>query len=130
MSTWMIRRCPSPAMAADIGARARARNRERAGASPQPMTKGEDMLRQLAGTMLAGAVRQVPGSEAGDPLASTLIGTGATLALTRGRRPIGIVLLAAGGYLLWRDVAKARRAAALMPPSAARQVPSASPAAT
>jgi hypothetical protein len=88
------------------------------------------MLRELAGTMLAGAVNQAPGTATGDPLTSTLIGTGATLAMTRGRRPVGIVLLAAGGYLLLRDISKARAAAAITPPPAPRPVPSRPPAAT
>ncbi|WP_419825275.1 hypothetical protein [Sphingomonas sp.] len=90
------------------------------------------MLRDLAGTLLAGAVNQAPGAPggSGDPLASTLIGTGATLAMTRGRRPVGLVLLAAGGYLLLRDVRRARATAVLNPPPAPRPVPAAGHPAT
>jgi hypothetical protein len=40
----------------------------------------------------------------------TLITTGASLALTRGRRPIGLALAMAGGLLLWWEIERERAA--------------------
>lgn len=62
------------------------------------------MLRTLAKTMLVGAVRRGTGLPAAGPISAALLTTGASMALSRGRRPLGLALIAAGGLLLWREV--------------------------
>lgn len=60
------------------------------------------MLNAAAAAILSSAVRRVADTGEAGPLTTALIGSGASLILTRGRRPLGVVLLATGGYLLWR----------------------------
>ena len=60
------------------------------------------MLRTLGKTMLVGAVQKRVGVTPVGPVSTALLATGASLMLTRGRRPIGLALVAAGGLLLWR----------------------------
>jgi hypothetical protein len=67
------------------------------------------MIETVTGTMLADLVRHGTGAPPSGPLTNALIGSGASLLMTRGRRPIGLVLLAAGGVLLWREAAAAQR---------------------
>lgn len=69
------------------------------------------MIGTMTGTVLADLVRHGTGAPPSNPLTTALIGSGASLLMTRGRRPIGLVLLAAGGLLLWREAAAARREA-------------------
>ncbi len=66
------------------------------------------MLRTLATSMLVGAVQKRIGVTPTGPVSTALLATGASLMLTRGRRPIGLALAAAGGLLLWRDVERQR----------------------
>jgi hypothetical protein len=61
------------------------------------------MLKMLAKTMFVGAVEKSIGVRPSGTLTTALLTTGASLLLVRGRRPIGFVLLAAGGMLLWRE---------------------------
>ena len=68
------------------------------------------MLGTFAGSMMADLVRQGTGAPPADPLTTALIGSGASLLLTRGRRPAGVILLVAGGLLLWREAAASQRA--------------------
>jgi hypothetical protein len=66
------------------------------------------MLKMLANTLIVGAVRKGAGMPRTGTLTSALLTTGASLLLVRGRRPVGFVLLAAGGLLLWRESEAAR----------------------
>lgn len=69
------------------------------------------MLGTLAKSMLAGAVQKRVGVAPAGPVSTTLLATGASLALTRGRRPFGLALIAAGGLLLWREIEHERKEA-------------------
>ena len=73
------------------------------------------MLRTLAKTMLIGAAQRRAGVMPAGTLSTALLTTGASLMLTRGRRPIGLAVAAAGGVLLWREVERNRAAAAAKP---------------
>ncbi len=79
------------------------------------------MLQTLAKSMLVGAVQERIGVTPAGPVSSALLATGASLMLTRGRRPIGLALAAAGGLLLWRaaerERSKAETAGAAVPPA-------------
>lgn len=66
------------------------------------------MLRTLAKSMLVGVVQKRVGVTPAGPVSTALLATGATLMLTRGRRPIGLALAAAGGLLIWRGVERER----------------------
>ncbi len=66
------------------------------------------MLRTLAKSMLVGAVQKRVGGTPAGPVSTALLATGASLMLTRGRRPIGLALAAAGGLLLWRAAERER----------------------
>jgi len=68
------------------------------------------MLRTLARTMLIGAVERRVGVSPAGPVSTALLTTGASLLLTRGRRPLGLGLAVAGGLLMWRAAEKARAA--------------------
>ena len=61
------------------------------------------MLKTLANTMLIGAVQKGTGVPPTSTLTTALLTTGASLLLARGRRPIGVALLAVGGLLLWHE---------------------------
>lgn len=67
------------------------------------------MIETMTGTVLADLVRHGTGAPPSSPLTTALIGSGASLMMTRGRRPVGLVMLAIGGALLWREAAAARR---------------------
>lgn len=75
------------------------------------------MLNTLANSLLIGTVQKGTGVTPAGPVTTALITTGASLLLTRGRRPIGLALLAAGGLLLWREVEKEQADARLKPVS-------------
>ena len=67
------------------------------------------MLRGLAQSVLVGAIeRGVGGRNTGTPaggaISTTLLTTGVSLMLVRGRRPAGLVLIAAGGMLRWIEI--------------------------
>jgi hypothetical protein len=70
------------------------------------------MLRMLARTALMGAVQKGTGVTAAGPISAALLTTGASMMLTRGRRPIGLALAAAGGLLLWHETQRDRERAA------------------
>lgn len=78
------------------------------------------MLNTLANSLLIGTVQKGTGVTPAGPVTTALITTGASLLLTRGRRPVGLALLAAGGFLLWREVEKERADANLKPVSPSR----------
>jgi uncharacterized membrane protein (UPF0136 family) len=67
------------------------------------------MLRTLAKTMLVGAVQKGTGVVPAGPISTALITSGASLLLTRGRRPVGLALAAVGGLLLWHETEQERR---------------------
>lgn len=79
------------------------------------------MLRTLAKSMLVGAVQKRVGVMPAGPVSTALLATGASLMLTRGRRPIGLALAAAGGLLLWRDVERQRAEAPDVPAPAGKE---------
>jgi hypothetical protein len=70
------------------------------------------MLRMLARTALMGAVQKGTGIVPAGPVSTALLTTGASLMFTRGRRPIGLALVAAGGLLLWHETERERERAA------------------
>ncbi len=70
------------------------------------------MLRTLAKSVLIGAAQRRAGVMPAGTVSTALLTTGASLMLTRGRRPIGFALVAAGGVLLWREAERSRAAAA------------------
>ena len=72
-------------------------------------TREYAMIETATGTVLADLVRHGTGAPPSSPLTTALIGSGASLMLARDRRLIGLVLLAAGGALLWREALAARR---------------------
>jgi hypothetical protein len=72
------------------------------------------MLRTLATSMLVGAVQKRVEVAPVGPVSTALLTTGASLMLRRGRRPIGLALLAAGGLLLWHEAG--RRPTPTLPP--------------
>ncbi len=69
------------------------------------------MLRSLAKTMLVGAVQKGTGVPRSGAISTTLLTTGVSLLLVRGRRPVGAALVAAGGLLRWHEIEQERRAA-------------------
>ncbi len=79
------------------------------------------MLRTLAQSILVGVVQKRIGVTPAGPVSTALLATGASLMLTRGRRPIGLALAAAGGLLMWRAAERERgeaQAAGEAPPAA------------
>ena len=66
------------------------------------------MLRTLAKSMLIGAAQRRVGVMPAGTISTALLTTGASLMLKRGRRPIGLALVAAGGVLLWREAERSR----------------------
>jgi hypothetical protein len=64
------------------------------------------MLNSLLNSALVGSVQKGTGVAPTGPVTTALITTGASLLLTRGRRPVGLALLVVGGLLLWREVEK------------------------
>jgi len=69
------------------------------------------MLRTLAKSMLIGAAQRRVGVMPAGTISTALLSTGASLMLKRGRRPIGLALVAAGGVLLLGRVNRSRAAA-------------------
>lgn len=68
------------------------------------------MLKTFAKSLLVGAVQKKAGVTKIGAIPGTLITTGASLALTRGRRPVGLALAVAGGLLLWWEIERDRAA--------------------
>ena len=68
------------------------------------------MLKMVAKSLLVGAVQKRAGVTKVGTIPGTLITTGASLVLTRGRRPIGLALAVAGGLLLWWEIERDRAA--------------------
>jgi hypothetical protein len=66
------------------------------------------MLRTLAKSVLIGAAQRRVGVMPAGTISTALLTTGASLMLKRGRRPIGLALVAAGGVLLWREAERRR----------------------
>jgi hypothetical protein len=66
------------------------------------------MLRTLAKSVLIGAAQRRVGVMPAGTISTALLTTGASLMLKRGRRPIGLALVAAGGVLLWREAERNR----------------------
>jgi hypothetical protein len=79
------------------------------------------MIRQAATSMLIGAVRKGTGATPAGQVTAGLLTTGASLLLTRGRRPVGLALLALGGLLLWHEVEKDQAAVRMKPAKAPKQ---------
>jgi hypothetical protein len=69
------------------------------------------MLRTLAKSMLIGAAQRRVGVMPAGTISTALLTTGASLMLKRGRRPIGLALVAAGGVLLWREAERSHAVA-------------------
>ncbi|NIJ32863.1 hypothetical protein [Sphingomonas oligoaromativorans] len=69
------------------------------------------MLRTLAKSMLIGAAQRRVGVMPAGTISTALLTTGASLMLKRGRRPIGLALVAAGGVLLWHEAERSRAVA-------------------
>lgn len=66
------------------------------------------MLRTFAKSLLVGAVQRKVGVPRTGTIPTTLLTTGASLMLVRGKRPIGVAMAAAGAFLLWREVERDR----------------------
>lgn len=76
------------------------------------------MLRGFVTSAVVGLVRRKAGVAAIGTIPAALLTSGASLILTRGRRPVGLVVAALGGFLLWREVVREQEEArlALLPP--------------
>ena len=66
------------------------------------------MLRGFATSALLGFARRKAGVHTIGTIPAALLTTGASLALTRGRRPVGLAVAALGGFLLWREIERER----------------------
>jgi hypothetical protein len=66
------------------------------------------MLRGFATSALVGFVRKRAGVPSIGTIPAALLTSGASLMLTKGRRPIGIAVAALGGFLLWREIERER----------------------
>jgi hypothetical protein len=69
------------------------------------------MLGTLAKSMLVGAVQKGTGVPQSGPISTTLLTTGVSLMLIRGRRPVGLALAVAGGLLRWHELEQERQSA-------------------
>lgn len=72
------------------------------------------MLESLVKSVLVGAVQKGTGIPQAGAVSTTLITTGVSLMLIRGRRPVGLALAAAGGLMRWHELEQERRAAQVM----------------
>ena len=77
------------------------------------------MLGTFAKSLLVGAVQKGTGVPQSGPISTTLLTTGVSLMLIRGRRPVGLALAAVGGLLRWHELEEERRAALKAPASPA-----------
>jgi hypothetical protein len=62
------------------------------------------MLRGFAKTAAIGFVQKKVGISPAGTLPTILLTSGASMLLTRGRRPIGLAVAALGAFLLWREI--------------------------
>jgi len=91
------------------------------------------MLRRLGTSVLVSAIERGvggrgTGTPAGGAIATTLLTTGVSLMLVRGRRPAGLVLIAAGGMLRWIEIERQNAARDGVRPRPARSAGDASAA--
>lgn len=82
------------------------------------------MLATVVGAMATAIARETGEGVAAGPFAQALIGSGASLLGRRDRRAVGLILLAAGGLLLWRETVAAERTRAALRPA---RIPDAPP---
>jgi hypothetical protein len=61
------------------------------------------MLKTMVNSFLVDAVRKRTGIPEPGVLTTAMLTTGASLLMSRGRRPIGLALIAVGGLLLWHE---------------------------
>jgi hypothetical protein len=86
------------------------------------------MLGTLAKSAMVGAIQRKAGVSPAGTMPTMLLTSGASMLLTRGRRPFGLALVALGGLLLWREIEQDRGEAeggispALRPPEPAGAV--------
>jgi hypothetical protein len=73
------------------------------------------MLRGFVTSALLGFARRKAGVHTIGTIPAALLTTGASLVLTRGRRPVGLAVAALGGFLLWREIEKQESEAGLGP---------------
>ncbi len=66
------------------------------------------MLRAFAKSVLVSALQKKAGVPRTGTIPGTLLTTGASLLLVRGRRPVGLALTAVGCLLLWREIERDR----------------------
>jgi hypothetical protein len=82
------------------------------------------MLATVVGAMAATIAREAADAPPVGGVASALIGSGASLIAQKERRTIGLMLIAAGGLLVWRQAAKAdRKAREALKPARVRPTP-------
>ncbi len=67
------------------------------------------MLDTFAKSLLVGAVQKGTGVPQSGPISTTLLTTGVSLMLIRGRRPVGLALAVVGGLLRWHELEEARK---------------------
>jgi hypothetical protein len=61
------------------------------------------MLKTLINSLVIDAVRKRTGIPEPGVLTTAMLTTGASLLFSRGRRPVGLALIAVGGVLLWHE---------------------------
>jgi uncharacterized membrane protein (UPF0136 family) len=69
------------------------------------------MIRGFVTAAVVGLVRRKAGVPAIGTIPAALLTSGASLILTKGRRPVGVAVAALGGLLLWREVVREREEA-------------------
>jgi hypothetical protein len=62
------------------------------------------MLRAFAKSAMIGAIQRKVGVSPAGTIPTMLLTSGASMLLSRGRRPVGLALVALGGLLLWREI--------------------------
>lgn len=69
------------------------------------------MIRGLATSALVGFARKKAGVSAIGRIPAALLTSGASLMLTKGRRPVGLAVAALGAFLVWREIDRAEEEA-------------------
>lgn len=79
------------------------------------------MLRGFVTSAVIGFARRKAGVPTIGTIPAALLTSGASLILTKGRRPVGVAVAALGGFLLWREVMREQEEieSALLPPASA-----------
>jgi hypothetical protein len=77
------------------------------------------MIRGLATSALVGFVRKKAGVATIGTIPAALLTSGASLMLTKGRRPVGLAVAALGAFLVWREIEKADAEEARLAPAPA-----------